>query len=303
MRKALCESLERLYFEHRFMFFTGDLGFMALEPLRERMGLDFINAGIAEQNMVAVAAGVAFTSLQTWAYSIAPFAYARPFEQIRNDVCLQNLDVKIVGNGGGYGYGYMGATHHAIEDYGVLATLQNMTCYIPAFANDVLPIIWEMAYQHGPVYLRLGRHEMPENAEIPPYLPWRRLITGRRGVLIGIGPVVAQAYIAALSMNEYERPSVWVLTQMPLPLSLPDELTAELTRENTYLVVVEEHVAHGSAGMAIAHRLACLAMWPRFHHLCAVGYPAGKGYGTQQFHRVASGIDADSIGSFLRGIS
>ena len=126
MRNAFCSALVAMSAERKFVFFTGDLGFNALEPLQEAMGGRFINAGVAEQNMVSVAAGAASIGEQCWVYSIAPFVYARPFEQIRNDVCLHDFDVKLVGNGGGYGYGVMGATHHAIEDYGVLCSLQNM---------------------------------------------------------------------------------------------------------------------------------------------------------------------------------
>src|SRR5712691_8496518 len=130
MRNAFCSALVALSAEKAFVFLTGDLGFMALEPLQRAMGKRFINAGVAEQNMISVAAGVASVGQQCWAYSIAPFIFARPFEQIRNDVCLHDFDVKLVGNGGGYGYGVMGATHHAIEDYGVLCGLQNMSVHV-----------------------------------------------------------------------------------------------------------------------------------------------------------------------------
>ena len=123
MRKALCQALVSQPRAREFVFLTGDLGFKALEPLRDALGSRFINAGVAEQNMVSVAAGLAAPDLRPWVYSIAPFIYARPFEQIRNDVCLHALPVVFVGNGGGYGYGVMGSTHHALEDYGILLSL------------------------------------------------------------------------------------------------------------------------------------------------------------------------------------
>jgi len=111
MRKPFVEAVLRHVKPVTSVFMTGDLGFMALEPVREAFGGRFINAGVAEQNMISVAAGLAKTGLEVWAYSIAPFCYARPFEQIRNDVCLHRLPVHLVGNGGGYGYGVMGSTH------------------------------------------------------------------------------------------------------------------------------------------------------------------------------------------------
>ncbi len=109
MRNVLCSALVEQAARPDFVFLTGDLGYNALEPLRAAMGERFINAGVAEQNMVSVAAGLSATKLNAWTYSIAPFLYSRPFEQIRNDVCLHDLPVKLVGNGGGYAYGVMGA--------------------------------------------------------------------------------------------------------------------------------------------------------------------------------------------------
>ena len=137
MRKQLCDGLVARAASPEMVFLTGDLGFMALEPLQEALGKRFLNAGVAEQNMVSVAAAMAREGLETWVYSIAPFCYARPFEQIRNDVAFHKLPVKLIGNGGGYGYGVMGPTHHAIEDYGILLTLPHMRAYIPAFDEDI----------------------------------------------------------------------------------------------------------------------------------------------------------------------
>ena len=108
---------------------------MALEPLRDAMGSRFINCGVAEQNMVSVAAALSYEGLEAWTYTIAPFCYARAFEQIRNYMCLHGLAVKLLANGGGYAYGVMGPTHHALEDYGILLTLPNMTAFVPAFTK------------------------------------------------------------------------------------------------------------------------------------------------------------------------
>lgn len=111
MRKQLCDALVARADSPNMAFLTGDLGFMALEPLHEKMGEHFINAGVAEQNMISVAAAMARQGWDTWVYSIAPFCYARPFEQIRNDIAFHKLPVRLIGNGGGYGYGVMGPTH------------------------------------------------------------------------------------------------------------------------------------------------------------------------------------------------
>src|SRR5580698_103536 len=175
MRKEFCQTLLEFSTCPEFVFLTGDLGFMALEPLQEAMGPRFINAGVAEQNMVGVAAGLAKGGLRPWAYSIAPFLYARPYEQIRNDVCLHNLPVVLVGNGGGYGYGVMGATHHALEDYGSLLCLPRLRVYIPAFDVDLAPLTQILLSSPHPSYLRLGVGEEPRDSAVPAYAPWRKL--------------------------------------------------------------------------------------------------------------------------------
>jgi hypothetical protein len=142
MRRRFADAIVALAGDPTLAFLTGDLGYMALEPVRDALGTRFLNAGVAEQNMISVAAGLARTGLRPWAYSIAPFLYARPFEQVRNDVCLHRLPVRLAGNGGGYGYGVMGATHHALEDYGALLTLDAMTVLVPAFGADVATARW-----------------------------------------------------------------------------------------------------------------------------------------------------------------
>ena len=295
MRSAFCNAMSERSAERSMVFFTGDLGFMALEPLRATMGERFINAGIAEQNMISVAAGVASLGEQCWTYSIAPFVFGRPFEQIRNDVCLHDFDVKMVGNGGGYGYGVMGGSHHALEDYGVLLALQNMRAYVPAFADDLAPLTRRMAADRHPGYLRLGRCEKPRDAVLPPYAPWRRLCSGQAGVLVVIGPNAGGLWAEAMAIEEELRPEIWVVSELPLTLApMPAACTARIVDLDA-LFVLEEHVAQGSAGHMIASALMADGRAPRrFHHFTAKGYLSGR-YGSQAFHRRECGLDAATV--------
>lgn len=296
MRKAFVEALLERASSDRLVFLTGDLGFMALEPLRGAMGPRFINAGVAEQNMISVAAGLAKTGLSVWVYSIAPFCYARPFEQIRNDVCLHGLPVHLVGNGGGYGYGVMGSTHHALEDYGVLLTLPGMRVYIPAFEGDVRAAIHKMERDSDhPSYLRLGRSELPRGLPEPPSGPWRRLLAGRGPVVIAVGPLAGGLLKVFLELDESLRPELWVVTELPLDRkAIPAEFIASL-KSASAVWVVEEHVAQGSFGhMLAAWLLAESVRLPEFRHFHAKGYPSRR-YGSQIYHRVESGIDPESI--------
>lgn len=295
MRNAFCSALVAMSQERPLVFLTGDLGFMALEPLQGAMGERFINAGVAEQNMVTIAAGVASVGEQCWAYSIAPFIYGRPFEQIRNDVCLHDFDVKLVGNGGGYGYGVMGATHHALEDYGVLLTLQNMRAYVPAFADDLGPIVRRMAADPHPAYLRLGRCEKPSGWQLPDYAPWRRLLEGAAGVLVVVGPNAGSILQAASGLPEAARPEIWAVSELPLAsAALPDACRARIAESGT-LFVLEEHVPQGSFGAMLAHTLLEQGVpVRRFRHFAARGYLSGR-YGSQAYHRAECGLDAASV--------
>ncbi|WP_217433743.1 transketolase family protein [Caulobacter sp. S45] len=293
MRGSFCAGLVELSRRRPFLFLTGDLGFMALEPLQAALGDRFVNAGVAEQNMVSVAAGAASVGEQCWTYSIAPFIYGRPFEQIRNDVCLHDMDVKLVGNGGGYGYGVMGATHHALEDYGVLLTLQNMRVYLPAFADDVAPILERMADDPHPAYLRLGRCEKPAGLALGAYAPWRRLLEGKAGVLVVAGPNAGTILALARELSPIERPEVWVVSE--LPFETPPKACLDRIRRTGALFVVEEHVRQGGVGQMLAHALMTQGVGPRtFRHFHAAGYPSGL-YGSQAFHRAESGIDARAV--------
>jgi transketolase len=278
-----------------FVFLTGDLGYNALEPLKAVAGERFINAGLAEQNMVSVAAGLARSGLRPWTYSIAPFIYARPFEQIRNDVCLHDLPVKLVGNGGGFGYGVMGGTHHALEDYGALLSLQHMLAFVPAFVSDVAPVVARMSAIQHPAYLRLGRCEKPAGYAPPPYAAWRKLTLGSSSTLVIIGPLAGPILTAVLEMESAPRPSLWILSELPIVQdSIPAEFLADLSASES-LVVVEEHVAHGGAGQMLAHALLLLGLPPRkFIHHHATGYISGA-YGSQQFHRLENRLDAASV--------
>src|SRR5882724_5432233 len=111
---------------------TGDLGHLAMEPFRERFPHRFLNVGVAEQNMIGLATGMAEAGFVTYAYSIATFAALRPFEFMRNGPVLHRLPVRIVGMGMGFEYGHAGPTHHALEDIGALRTLPGLSVIIPA---------------------------------------------------------------------------------------------------------------------------------------------------------------------------
>ncbi len=287
--------------EPRFIFLTGDLGFGALENVQAALGSRFVNMGVSEQNMVSVAAGLARQGLLPLCYSIAPFAVFRPLEQIRLDAALHNLPVKIVGNGGGYGYGIMGASHHAIEDLAVLSCLPNLSCVAPLCNSDVAGAC-EAVFRHdGPAYLRLGLGIWPDGSDaLPDFQPVRRLVAARdrrpKLTVAGIGPVLLNAlpWIRANGKTD-----LFAVSQLPLPV--PDPALAESVAGSGQLLVIEEHVARGGLGEHLAATLARQGVRFKLHHRHAGGYPTGR-YGSQRFHQQQSGLDPDSLQATLAGL-
>lgn len=301
MRKQLCDTLVARSTKPEMVFLTGDLGFMALEPLQSALGPRFINAGVAEQNMVSVAAGLARQSMEVWVYSIAPFCYARPFEQIRNDIAFHCLPVKLIGNGGGYGYGVMGPTHHAIEDYGVLLTLPNMSVYVPVFDEDMDAVIARAGASDRPAYIRMGRGEPSMDYAVPAYAPWRQLTCGNGPVVIAVGPL-AGTYIGIFERLPQEcRPNMWVVAELPIKLNpLPTELLTQI-EQSSALCVAEEHVRYGGFGSELLLHLAEENIAVRhFRHFYARAHHFER-YGSQNFLRQQSALDVDSVLAVLEG--
>ena len=291
MRAAFSRAVIECFSDEDTFFLTGDLGFMALEEVRACLDRRFINCGVAEQNMIGVAAGLARSGFKVFAYSIAPFCYARPFEQIRNDICFTALPVMLGGNGGGYAYGHMGPTHHALEDCAAMSALPGLRVLVPAFEADLIPLITR-ARLGGPAYLRLGYEARPEGESAPDYAPWRRLLAGETGALAALGPLAGLAWKTLKDIPPSERPSVWAVTELPLT-EPPEDFLKEATANG--LAVMEEHVVQGGLGMALAYALAQRGLrLPKLVHRAALGYPSGR-YGSQAFHRRECGLDETGI--------
>ncbi|MCX7220871.1 MAG: transketolase, partial [Burkholderiales bacterium] len=227
--------------------------------------------------------------------SIAPFCYARPFEQIRNDLAFHNLPVKLIGNGGGYGYGVMGPSHHAIEDYGVMLSLPNMNAFVPVFNQDVPAVIDRAWSATGPSYIRIGRGEAPDGYQVEEYAPWRHLIQGHGATVIAMGPL-AGTYLSTLNkLPEHTRPNLWICSELPLEKNSPPiELLNQIQKSGT-LCVVEEHVKHGGFGSDLLLYLANSQISVHnFRHLYARAHHYER-YGSQKYLREQSALDINSL--------
>lgn len=299
MRREFSDAIEKIALkDEKIVFITGDLGYNALENLQEKLGNRFINAGVAEQNMVGLAAGLAYKGFKVFCYSIAPFVVYRCWEQFRNDVCLHNLPVFLVGNGGGYGYGIMGSTHHAIEDIGGLSSLQNVKCWIPAFADDVENSVNQIVAEGRPAYLRLGAGKQTPAHE-GDFGSLKLVVKSDtpKGSIVALGPV-ANNVVSVLQQTEFAN-QFNLFTANTVPLQISQE-GFDLLQSVDNLLVIEEHVSIGGLAQQLCLQLMEKGIsFKKFISLRAEGYPDGT-YGDQNFHQTQSGLDAENIANKLR---
>jgi transketolase len=251
---ALMAAAEK---DDRINLMVGDLGFGVVEPFERRFPDRFINAGVAEQNMTGMAAGLALCGKIVFTYSIANFPTLRCLEQIRNDVCYHNANVKIVAVGGGFCYGSLGMTHHATEDLAILRSLPNMTVVAPGDPAETEKAVHALVNTPGPCYLRLGRAGEPDVHTEPFDFELGKAITMRQGAdvtLLSTGGML-QTTVQAADRLAAEGITARILS---MPTLKPLDCTAILAaaQETRSMLTIEEHSVIGGLGSAVSETLA-----------------------------------------------
>jgi len=223
----------------------------SMAPFRDEFPNQFINVGVAEQTMISLCAGLALRGCRAFAYTIATFSIYRPFEQVRVDLCYQNLPVTVVGIGGGVSYSTLGGTHHAQEDIAVVGAIPNMAVIAPCDPLETEAATWVCAERNGPTYLRLGKAGEPNlttDAPEPFEFGKVRLIReGKDVCIISYGPIMKMAWeIAERIEREQGRTVALVSAHTVKPL---DRVGVKriLDRFET-VAVIEEHSPRGSLG-------------------------------------------------------
>lgn len=281
--------------DDRIFLVVADVGFNAAEEFASRFPRRFLNVGVAEQNMISVAAGLALSGKVVFAYSIANFATFRCLEQIRNDVCHHAAAVKVVSIGGGFSYGALGQSHHAIQDLAIMRPLPGMTVIAPCDAEEARDATHAAALLPGPVYLRLERstEAVPDEGR-PPFIAGKaRLLSGGDDATLIATGTIANVCVAAARQLSSEGVSVRVVGMHTVqPLDRSAVLAA--ARETRAVLTVEEHVATGGLGSAVAEVLACEpGLRARFGRM-AVAEPYAD-VGTQAYLRREAGLDVPTI--------
>ena len=243
--------------DHNIMLMTGDLGYGVLDEFKNQFSDRYINAGIAEQNMAAVAAGLALEGNTVFIYSIGNFPTLRCIEQIRNDICYHNANVKILAVGSGVAYGTLGMTHHATEDLAIMRAMPNMRVFVPCDSVSAEAIAEDICKIQGPCYVRLERGGEPVvfNKDVHFIVgQLKELRKGKDVAVITIGTVVNEALKAAdVLLKENKEVSVYSTYSLK-PIN--KEQILKIAENNQYIITVEEHQITGGLGSTIAEIIA-----------------------------------------------
>jgi len=291
--QALVELARR---DERIWLVVGDLGFHALDPFVEEFPDRFINAGVAEQNMTGLAAGMAMSGKIVFTYSIGNFPILRCLEQIRNDVCYHHANVNVVSVGGGLAYGALGATHHCIEDLAIMRVMPHMTVVAPGDPVEAEMATRAIAEIPGPSYLRLAKTGEPRINSAEVDFEIGRAITVREGsdlTLISTGEMLHNTVKSAERLAE-EGIHARVLSMHTLkPLDVGAVLRA--ARETGVIVTIEEHSVIGGLGGAVAEVLAELSDSPFTLKRIAMREPFCSEVGSQKYLREANSLSIEGI--------
>ncbi|MCM8821615.1 MAG: hypothetical protein NC831_02220 [Candidatus Omnitrophica bacterium] len=296
MRQSFIKVLTELARKDEKIFLlTGDLGFSVFEKFREEFPHRFLNIGVAEQNMIGIASGLALSGKIAFVYSIIPFLIMRPFEQIRLDICYQNVNVKIVGSGGGFAYGSAGCTHHATEDISIMRSLPNMTVICPADPVETeLAIKCSVEYD-GPVYIRIGREKQKIYYKEPEFKIGKGIIVreGDHITIISTGDMLKNVLEAARKLSEMNIDARIISMHTVKPIDAAVILKS--ANETKAIFTVEEHNIIGGLGSAVAEVL----MESRCKNIIfrRIGIPDtfAKKVGSQEYLKEVYGLSVDSI--------
>ena len=264
MRGAFVKTLVDLAAEDtRIILLTGDLGFMALEPFAAKFPDRFFNAGVAEQNMVGVATGLAEAGFIPFVYSITPFVALRPYEFIRNGPIHHRLPVRIVGIGAGFDYSHQGITHFGLEDIGIMRIQPGLTVIAPADAPQAeiaIRATWDLP---GPVYYRLGKNDKITVPGLNGRFELGRLQIISEGhdlLFIVMGAIAGEVVAAATQLHEQGLTCTVAVVASLNPPPVSDLVS--LLGDFSTVITVEAHYVSGGVGSLVSeisaeHGLAC----------------------------------------------
>ena len=296
MRNAFADEVTQMaHADPRVVLLSGDIGNRLFDKLRAQSPHQFLNCGVAEQNMMGVAAGMGLSGLRPIVYTITPFTTVRCLEQIKVDVAYHQSPVIIVGTGSGLSYASLGPTHHSLEDFAIFRAIPNMQVLAPWDAPSLRACL-RMAHESGrPTYIRIGKKgeaDLCETNPVPAIGEGLTLQQGSRLCILAVGTVAHEANAAGALLEAAGVHAEVVLTHTVKPS--PTELFENLLSRFDGFVTVEEHARIGGFGEAFLSHIAMSGLQRRVICL-GTGDSFMPMVGSQAFARSYFQIDAAAI--------
>lgn len=297
MRDTFIKELEALAEnDPKVILMTGDLGFGVFNSFIQKFPDQYINAGIAEPNMIGVATGMAMEEFKVFVYSIGNFATLRCVEQIRNDACYHKANVKIISVGGGFSYGALGISHHATEDIAILRSIPNITVLSPCTLWEAKEATRAIYSQEGTCYLRIDKSmgsEFLNTKEDFKIGHNRLLINGKDGIIIATGGILKEAQTAIENLTGLGLNFGLISMHTIKPLDR-QKLLEQLCNYKS-IFTLEEHVLSGGLGSTIAEFLLANGLRPDNFYSFGLEDKFSSIVGSQEYLRKQYGLDAASV--------
>jgi transketolase len=285
----------------RVLLLTGDVGFGVLMPFGAALPRQFVNVGVAEQNLAGVATGLALSGHIVFVYSIANFPTLRCLEQLRNDACYHDANVKVVAVGGGFSYGALGISHHATEDLAIMRALPGIAVYCPADQHETAALT-KFAYEtQGTCYLRLDKSLVytpgGDGIRVDPGKA-RQLRQGADATIFGVGGVLQEAVLAAdlLSAEGVQCAVFSMHTVKPIDR----DAIIRACCSTPVVVTIEEHTLDGGLGSAVAEVCADSGAFPRAFRRLGLRGGFSSVVGSQAYLRAHYGLGAQHVADTIR---
>ena len=296
MRDAFLDELTKIAKKDPTVFLiTGDLGFGVLENFAKELPDQFLNVGVAEQNMTMVAAGMAMQGKKVFTYSIGNFPTLRCLEQIRNDICYHDLDVTIVSIGGGFSYGQLGMSHHATEDLSIMRAIPNLIVTAPGTKDEVRKITHSLYRTKSPSYIRLDKSAADINSMKDQFTLGRASLVreGNFITLISCGGILEEA-LKASEVLDKEGVNCRVLSMHTLK-PLDGNAISKAVLETGGIITIEENSTLGGLGGAISEYCLESGNIPKFFLRIGLDDQYSAVVGDQHYLRSFYSMDAQRI--------
>jgi len=301
MRNIFIKKLiERAKKNKNIYFLTADLGYSSFEIFKNKFPNRFINVGVAENNMIGIAAGLALLNKEVYVYSIVPFLVFRSLEQIRNNICNTNLNVKIMGGGGGFSYGEQGISHNTSEDLSIMNTLPNLKVFAPGLKNETELMLDVMFKNVGPSYMRLGKvSNFNYNIKKSSYKIGNGILVneGKDLIIISCGNILEN--VMEVIQNLKKRKITSKLISFPCIKPIKRQFLKKHLNNKSKIIIIEENTKIGGLGSVIKDFLIENNYNNIVKHICLEDTVHDK-IGSQKYLRDINNLSVNKIDKIIK---